>query len=293
MKIVLILAAAIMISAGGSYPQAATGNNINGRVVRADSLNTRELTLTPFSNFGNNIVHSFTGTGNIILQAAGIASSYAIIATNLDYHVSTYFRDHEFYSNIALPAVVAGSTLPVTVGAFLYIYGKYTSDNRMVGASFAVLQAGLITVSYISILKGITGRAHPDPNSPLDREEVSESFNFGLVRGGIYRGWPSGHVGGTMAVASTLAGYYPEKTWLKYVGYGWVAYTMASVSAFHKGTMHWLSDAIAAGFMTYSIGQSVGSYFRDEIPANTEEIKFRFLPIVESDYTGIYLGYSF
>lgn len=266
----------------------------NENIRQSDSADSSYIMLSPFSNIGSNVLGSFTGLDNILLQAAGIASTVAIISSNADKQVSTYFRDNQSYSGLATPGVILGSTLPITAGAFLYIYGKLNNDNRMVGASFAVLQAGFITVTYISILKGITGRAHPDPNdAPSDRGEVSRTFNFGIIRDGIYRGWPSGHVGGTMAVASALSSYYPEKTWLKVLSYSWVGYTMASVSIFHRGTMHWFSDAVAAGFMTYSIGKTVGSFYRGEVSDNTEKIKFRFLPIVNSEYSGIYLSYSF
>lgn len=213
----------------------------------SDSINN-PTTLTPFSNIGSNIAESFTGWDNILLQAAGIFSTVAISTSNIDNRVSTYFRDNQSYTSFAVPAVTLGSTLPLTAGAFLYIYGKLNKDNRMIGASFAVLQA---------------------------------------------HGWPSGHVGGTMSVASTLANYYSEKSWMRILSYSWVGYTMASVTIFHKGTMHWLSDAIAAGFMTYSIGKSVGNFYRNELPDNSKEVKFRLLPIVDSDYSGIYLSYSF
>lgn len=251
-----------------------------------------ELHISPFDNIGNNFLNSFSGYKSL-LQLAGIASTVGIIHSDADYHISTYFMDHPSYANIALPAVVLGSTLPITTGGVLYLIGKHNSDNRMIGASFAVLQAGLITVVYISVLKGITGRAHPDASSAADRRAVSSQFNFGLVRGGIYRGWPSGHVGAAMSVASALSHYYPEKTWLKYLSYGWVAYTMAGVSAFHKGTMHWFSDAVAASLMTYTIGASVGNYYRNAMENKEEDVKFRFLPFTAGDYSGIYLSYSF
>lgn len=277
------------------YPQSISlsefGNDQSGRY--SDSASYSQTTLTPFSNIGNNIIDSFTGWDNILLQAAGILSTAAISSSGMDSHVSAYFRDNQSYNDLATPAVIAGSTLPITAGAFLYIYGKLHQDNRMVGASFAVLQAGLVTVAYISVLKGITGRAHPDQNdAPSDRADVSRRFNFGLIRSGIYRGWPSGHVGGTMAVASALSNFYSEKTWLKVLSYSWVGYTMASVSIFHKGTMHWLSDAVAAGFMTYSIGRTAGSFYRGE-PHDKENVKFRLLPIADSNYSGIYFSYSF
>ncbi|MCU7511791.1 MAG: phosphatase PAP2 family protein [Ignavibacteria bacterium] len=274
------------------FPQEIVQKDSLQVPLQQEEQNQTALHISPFDNIGNNFLNAFSGYKGL-LQLAGIASTYALIHTDVDYHVTTYFMDHSSYANYALPAVVLGSTLPITTGGVLYFLGKHNNDNRMIGASFAVLQSGLLTVAYISVLKGITGRAHPDASSPADRKAVSSRFNFGLVRSGIYRGWPSGHVGGAMAVASALSNYYPEKTWLKYLTYGWVAYTMASVSAFHKGTMHWFSDAVAASMMTYTIGASVGTYYRNVMEHNNEDVKFRFLPIAGGDYSGIILSYSF
>ncbi|MGE5352586.1 MAG: phosphatase PAP2 family protein, partial [Acidobacteriota bacterium] len=289
MRRIYIFIALIVFSVQG-FPQE--------RLLR-DSLqipiqqNQTELHLSPFDNIGNNFLNAFSGY-NGLLQLAGIASTYVLIHTNVDYHVTTYAMDHTSDANYALPGVVLGSTLPITTGGVLYFLGKHNNDKKMVAASFAVLQAGLLTVAYISVLKGITARAHPDPNSTADRKEISRQFNFGFFRGGIYHGWPSGHVGGAMAVASALSNFYPEKTWLKYLTYGWVAYTMASVSIFHKGTMHWFSDAIAASLMTYTIGASVGKYYRNMVDnSNNGDVKFRFLPFAGGDYSGISFSYSF
>lgn len=291
MKKIYLFITIIVFSIQG-FPQEIVQKDSLQIPLQQEEQNQTALHISPFDNIGNNFLNAFSGYKGL-LQLAGIASTYALIHTDVDYHVTTYFMDHSSYANYALPAVVLGSTLPITTGGVLYFLGKHNNDNRMIGASFAVLQSGLLTVAYISVLKGITGRAHPDASSPADRKAVSSQFNFGLVRSGIYRGWPSGHVGGAMAVASALSNYYPEKTWLKYLTYGWVAYTMASVSAFHKGTMHWFSDAVAASMMTYTIGASVGTYYRNVMEHNNEDVKFRFLPIAGSDYSGIILSYSF
>ncbi|HEX2869120.1 MAG TPA: phosphatase PAP2 family protein [Ignavibacteriales bacterium] len=291
MKRIYIFVFLIVLSVQG-FPQEMKLQN-NSPEVPVQAYQSEEIHISPFDNLGCNFLNAFSGYKGL-LQLAGIASTYAIIHTNVDYHVTTYFMDHTQYANYALPGVVLGSTLPITTGGVLYFLGKHNNDKRMVAASFAVLQAGLLTVAYISVLKGITGRAHPDPNSKADRKEISRQFNFGFVRGGIYRGWPSGHVGGAMAVASALSNFYPEKTWLKYLTYGWVAYTVASVSIFHKGTMHWFSDAIAATLMTYTIGASVGKYYRNVMEKSPDgDVKFRFLPFAGSDYSGISLTYSF
>ncbi|MDP4193289.1 MAG: hypothetical protein Q8858_17125, partial [Bacteroidota bacterium] len=110
--------------------------NVSHDLAIQDRPGTDSIKLTPFSNLWGNITESFTGWDNILLQLAGVASTFAISSSNLDNHISTYFRDHESYKNYASPAVILGSTLPITTGAFLYIYGKLHDDNRMVGASF-------------------------------------------------------------------------------------------------------------------------------------------------------------
>ena len=37
-----------------------------------------------------------------------------------------------------------------------------------------------------------------------------------------------------------------------------------AVSSLNRGGMHWFSDAIAAAFMSYAIGSTVGKYYRSQ-----------------------------
>ena len=130
------------------------------------------------------------------------------------------------------------------------------------GASFAVLQASLIEFLYNSTLKAITGRPGPDWRRNTDMKALSKTFRFGFLRGGIFWGWPSGHTSSTMAVVSALTNYYPNNAWLKVAGYSLVAYTIFGVSSVNRGGMHWFSDAVAASFMAYAVGSTVGTYYR-------------------------------
>jgi hypothetical protein len=68
-----------------------------------------------------------------------------------------------------------------------------------------------------------------------------------------------------MALVSTLTAYYPENAWLKAGGAALMGYTIVGVSAVGGGHMHWFSDAVAAAFMTYAIGHTVGGYYHDKI----------------------------
>lgn len=225
--------------------------------------NSQSPDLLLFGNIGNNIVNSFKGD-NLYLHLAGIASTALIVSTNTDYYVHEYFYEHEQFGNAAMPIIRAALYIPFVTGGSLYAYGKIKKDDRAVAASFAVLQSSLVAFLYNSLLKAITGRPNPDWQHNPDMKELSKTFRFGFLRGGIFWGWPSGHTSSIMAVVSALTNFYSEKTWLKAAGYSLVAYMMYGVSSLHRGGMHWFSDAVAAAFMSYAIGSTIGRYYRSK-----------------------------
>ncbi len=214
-----------------------------------------------FGNFGNNILDSFKGN-NLYLHLTAIAVTTVLVTQDIDYKVEHFFNQHEEYGKWARPILFTGQFLPFAVGGGLFAYGKLYNNQEAVGASFAVLQASLIEFLYNSALKAITGRPGPHWRDNSDMEKLSKTFRFGFLRGGIFWGWPSGHTSATMAVISALTNYYSNSTWLKIVGYSWVAYTIFGVSSVNRGGMHWFSDAIAAALMSYAVGSTVGKYYR-------------------------------
>jgi membrane-associated phospholipid phosphatase len=214
-----------------------------------------------FGNFGDNILDSFKGT-NAYLHLAAIASTYILVNEDVDYHVESFFNDHEEYGKWARPILYSGQFLPLAAGGGLFAYAKLRDDKEVLGASYAVIQASLIELIYNSTLKAITGRHNPDWRHNDDMDSLSKTFRFGFLRGGLYWGWPSGHTAATMSVVSALINYYPDKTWLKFAGYGLVAYTMVGVISVNRGGMHWFSDAIAGALMSYAVGSTVGKYYR-------------------------------
>ncbi|MGE5400073.1 MAG: phosphatase PAP2 family protein [Ignavibacteriales bacterium] len=214
-----------------------------------------------YSGMGDNILNSFRGD-KLYLHLAAVASTALLSAGSGDYYVHKYFNEHEQYGVYARPVIRAAMYFPFVIGGSLYAFGKMNRDNEAVGASFAVLQSTVLAFAYNSLLKAVTGRAHPDWRNSDDMEGMSKTFRFGFGRGGIFWGWPSGHTSSTMAVVAALTSFYPDKTWLKYAGYGYVAYMVFAVSSLNRGGMHWFSDAVAASLMSYAIGSTVGKYYR-------------------------------
>jgi hypothetical protein len=217
--------------------------------------------LSVFGNFGNNILHSFTGR-NLKYQLAAVLVTPPIVSSDLDYKVEHFFNTHPSYGRFALPVPYTGELLPFIAGGSLLAYAGIAHNDEVLGASFAVIQASIIELMDNIALKTITGRPAPNWRRHSNMDALSEEFRFGFLRGGIFNGWPSGHTGATMAVVSALMGYYPNSTWLKVAGYGLVAYTMYGVSSVDRGSMHWFSDAVAGALMAYAIGSTVGRYYR-------------------------------
>jgi membrane-associated phospholipid phosphatase len=250
-----------------NFPRISTGkirlNNFNSGLSSLDLSGSHTPDLQFFGNFGKNIINSFKGD-NLYLHLAGIASTFLLVSSNTDYKVEKFFNEHEGYGNAARPVIRIAMYFPLVISGSLYAYGKLNKDNEAVGASFAVLQSSIIALAYNSLLKAITGRPHPDWRNNDDMKSLSKTFRFGFMRGGIFWGWPSGHTSSTMAVVSSLTNFYPGKTWLKIAGYSYVAYMIFAVSSLNRGGMHWFSDAIAAAFMSYAIGSTVGKYYRSQ-----------------------------
>lgn len=258
MKIPRLALALTLFAAAHSGPAfAQTGSAAPADSVRAD---TNPFT-APFGGILGNTWRGLAGW-NALLHLSGAASTYALIELDVDYGVHRYFHGQGDLWYAFLPVGITGGLGPLATGAGLYLAGRMDSDPRTYGAGFAVLQSMIVSVSYISLLKAITGRPHPDHETYDDMRALSREFNFGFGEKGIFWGWPSGHTGATMATLSTLWAYYPEKAWLRWGGYAFMAYTIAGVSAIGQGRMHWFSDAIAASLMCYPIGTAIGKDFR-------------------------------
>jgi membrane-associated phospholipid phosphatase len=100
------------------------------------------------------------------------------------------------------------------------------------------------------LIKRITGRQSPSEAVELDGSwHLFPSFKNYQNHTPVYDAFPSGHLATLMSTVTILADNYPEKKWIKPVGYsviGLVGYSMIN------NRVHWASDyplAIALGYL--------------------------------------------
>jgi len=259
-----------------------------------DPNNVKKVKINPFTNIGQNFIDSYTGW-NSLIHISAIGLTYLLVESNIDANMlkATSSIDQKTSEIIGLPGILLGYTVPIILPTVMYFSGK-DSNSDIRTASYAVMQAVGISVAVSSILKAITGRTPPDPDAP-NKEELSRDFNFGFLKGGIHYGWPSGHLMTNMAVVSALTSYYNDKTWLKYIGYGYISFLAAAVLIDERGSAHWFSEIIAGGLMGYAIGVTIGKNFRETVhqQKNSNEISFRWTPCIAPDYQGISISIKF
>jgi membrane-associated phospholipid phosphatase len=211
-----------------------------------------------FSNLGGNLFNSFIGP-TTLMHLGAVATTLVMVREDWDYLIYKRCNSLKKYEPYFTPTIYTGATCWLIVSSPMLIYGLVHKSDETLGAAYSVLQSTLISIVYVTLLKGLTGRPHPDYKWYVNMRKQSRVFRFGFLRGSVFYGWPGGHTMITTATFASLMSYYPDKWWLKVVGFLFIAYT-ATGMAMTKG--HWMSDNIAGFLMGYAIGSAVGKSFR-------------------------------
>lgn len=171
--------------------------------------------------------------------------------------------------NSAFYQLGEGGTSMLVAGG-LYLYGKIKHDKRAVYTASDLTETFITMGISTQILKRISGRQSPFAAtqrggmwSPLP------SFKNYQTNTGNYDAFPSGHLATMMATVSTLIMNYPEKKWIKPVGYGLM--TLTSLAMINTD-VHWISDyplALALGYISAKITH-LKNHSRKEVRAIPE-----------------------
>jgi len=173
-------------------------------------------------------------------------------------------------SNSALYFLGDGLT-HVSIAGGLALYGSINDDNRSRESAREIMESIISTGIIVQILKRSTGRESPFASMADGgrwRPFPSPSaYNENVPH---YDAYPSGHLATAMATVTVLAGNYPEKTYIKPVGY-----TLMALNAFGmmNNGVHWASDyplGIAIGWLAADIALERGRKRRQQPQEHAE-----------------------
>jgi PAP2 superfamily len=202
-------------------------------------------------------------TGLLILSDQAITDGVADFSKNIhlspdekNKNVSVRFGGKDvallrFPGNLNTAFYQVGQGFPsLLIGAGLYTYGKIHDDYRALSTASQLAESFILMGVSTQIVKRITGRQNPsESTTPGGKWHFFPSFSQFQNYTPNYDAFPSGHLATLMSSITIFSENYPEKKWIKPVGYsltGLVAYSMIN------NKVHWASDyplAIGMGYL--------------------------------------------
>lgn len=223
-----------------------------------------------FYDLSRNTIKCFKGH-NLLWHVLAIVLTYFSVSSGFDWLYFEYSRNPILQSTL-FPAVRLGGRLPVIVPLTLYIVGKVRNKLEVINTAFALGQSVLIGLLIAALYKAFTGRVHPPRLLTPDTSDISHLFQFGVLRGGVFWGWPSSHTTIAFAMAMTLFMLYPKNKILRCFTIMYALYIGIGVSI----SIHWFSDFVAGAIIGTVIGVVVGKIFlcRDTLQTNLRRLRF-------------------
>ena len=204
------------------------------------------------STLPGNVVKSFQGL-MLIGHFAAIALTLALVLSGFDWQYFLWTRSPALHSWL-WPAVPIGGLMPIALPLTLFLLGGVGRSDRTRLVGWAIGQAEVIGGIIAAGYKAITGRAHPAYGVGTDLTHV---FRFGLLRGGVFWGWPSSHTTIAFAMAVTVFRLFPKQRWLGCLAITYAFYVGLGVSM----SIHWFSDVVAGALIGTVVSVVVGPGF--------------------------------
>jgi hypothetical protein len=175
-----------------------------------------------------------------------------------------------FPGNINTALYQMGQGFPsLLLGGGLYVYGKIKKDYRAISTASQLAESFILMGIGAQILKRISGRQSPDM-ATVDggKWQPLPSFSNYQKNTPNYDAFPSGHLATLMSSVTILAENYPEKRYIKPVGYtliGLVGYAMMN------NKVHWASDYPVAIALGYICAKQVAKHNRRIINSSSHQ----------------------
>lgn len=171
-----------------------------------------------------------------------------------------------------------GTSVILMSGGFA-AYGYLWKDYRAQSVSAQLFQSILVSGVFTQSLKRITGRESPFITNEEDRKNskwhLLPSFSAYQKETARYDAMPSGHLTTGVAAWIIIAENYPEKKWIKPLGF-----TILGLMSFEmmQSGVHWASDYPIAILFGYLIGKNIAksSIKKENTVANEYSTKSKY-----------------
>jgi len=178
----------------------------------------------------------------------------------------------------------------VTVGLIssFEIYGSLKDDWRAVRTAHDLLEGMLLAGVTTQALKRVTGRETPSAaTKPRGVWRFFPNEGAYFAHQTRYDAFPSGHVANALMAVTVMADNYPEKKYIKPVGYSLIG--VLGFQMVNNG-VHWASDYPLAIAIGYPVGKLVAAHGkrkvkRDGSPQQDARSALKFHPVVLRDAT--------
>ena len=141
------------------------------------------------------------------------------------------------------------------VGGGLYIYGRTHHDVRAISTASQLTESFIAMGIATQVIKRITGRETPIASTEAGGKwRPFPAFKDYQKNTPKYDAFPSGHLATVICAVTILSENYPEKKWIKPVGY-----TIAALvaGAMVNNGVHWSGDYPLAIGIGYAFGKIV------------------------------------
>ncbi|MEK7625512.1 MAG: phosphatase PAP2 family protein [Patescibacteria group bacterium] len=192
----------------------------------------------------------------LLWHLGAITLTYLLVATGFDWRFFVATRNPTLQSFL-FPAAAIGGLVPLFGPLFFIALGSLIRNRKTIMSAVAVIQAELLGFIISGFYKVFTGRIQPPLHFTGQLLDDSGGFRFGILRGGVFWGWPSTHTTVAFAMAVTLYILYPRKRLFRYFLIAYAFYIGIGIST----NIHWFSDGAAGAIIGTLIGEVVGRSF--------------------------------
>lgn len=154
--------------------------------------------------------------------------------------------------------LIGNGTTPILISMGFATFGLIHNDYRSLNTATGIIESLAVSGVFSQTIKRITGRQSPAPairdGNPGGDWNPFPSFVAFSKKTPQYDAMPSGHLMTATAALNVIIGNYPDKKWIKPVGY-----SLIGILGFEmvQANVHWYSDYPIAMVMGYIIGKNI------------------------------------